>query len=64
MMSGSDKRISDSIEQSLNQQMMNEAFQAQAYLALASWAEVNNFAGLADFFISIPKKNAPTCLSF
>lgn len=46
----SDKRISNEIEQALNQQMMNEAFQAQAYLALASWAEVNNFAGLADFF--------------
>ena len=50
MMSGSDKRISDDLEHALNQQMMNEAFQAQAYLALASWAEVNNFAGLADFF--------------
>lgn len=48
--SNSDKRLSDALEQALNQQMMHEAAQAQAYLALGSWAEVNNFAGLADFF--------------
>ncbi len=46
----SDKRISDAMEQSLNRQMMEEAAQAQAYLALGSWAEVNNYAGIAEFF--------------
>lgn len=45
-----DKRISDQMEQALNRQMMVEAQQSQAYLALGSWAEVNNYAGVADFF--------------
>ncbi|XID74495.1 hypothetical protein ACF3NA_08140 [Alkanindiges sp. WGS2144] len=44
----SDKRLSDAMEKALSDQMMNEAEQAQAYLALGSWAEVNNFDGLAD----------------
>lgn len=46
----SDKRISDTMEQALNEQMNNEAAQAQAYLALGIWAESNNYAGIADFF--------------
>lgn len=45
-----DKRISDTMEQALNKQMMEEATQAQAYIALGSWAEVNNYPGIADFF--------------
>lgn len=45
-----DKRISDAMAQALNRQMMEEATQAQAYLALGSWAEVNDYAGIADFF--------------
>ena len=45
-----DKRISDAMEQALNKQMMVEATQAQAYIALGSWAEVNNYPGIADFF--------------
>lgn len=45
-----DQRISDTMAQALNNQMMEEAIQAQAYLALGSWAEVNNYAGVADFF--------------
>lgn len=45
-----DKRISDKIEQALNDQMNQEALQSQAYLALGSWAETNNYAGVADFF--------------
>lgn len=45
-----DKRISEKMEQALNTQMMEEALQAQAYLALGSWAEVNNYAGVAEFF--------------
>ncbi len=45
----SDKRISDTLEKALNDQMMKEAEQAQAYLALGVWAETNNYAGLADF---------------
>ena len=45
-----DKRISEAMEQALNKQMMEEATQAQAYIALGSWAEVNNYPGIADFF--------------
>ena len=43
------KRISDTMEKALNEQMTREAFQAQVYLSYASWAEVNGFAGIAAF---------------
>lgn len=43
------KRISDKIEKALNDQMTREAYQAQVYLAYASWAEVNGFPGIAAF---------------
>lgn len=43
------KRISDAIEKALNDQMTREAYQAQVYLSYASWAEVNSFAGIAQF---------------
>lgn len=43
------KRISDTLEKVLNEQMTREAFQAQVYLSYASWAEVNGFPGIADF---------------
>ena len=46
----SDKRISDSMEQALNDQMNNEAAQAQAYLSLGVWADSNNYSGIAEFF--------------
>ncbi len=45
----SDKRISDAMENALNAQMMQEAEQAQVYLALGIWAETHNYDGLADF---------------
>lgn len=55
----SDKRISDEMEQALNQQMMVEAEQAQVYLALGSWAENNGFDGLSDFLYkhSVEERN-------
>lgn len=43
------KRISEKMEKLLNAQMTREAFQAQVYLSYASWAEVNSFAGVAEF---------------
>ena len=43
------KRISDTMEKALNDQMTREAFQGQIYLSYASWAEVNGFAGIAAF---------------
>jgi ferritin len=43
------KRISQKMEQALNDQMTREAFQSQVYLAYASWAEVNGFGGIAEF---------------
>lgn len=45
----SDKRFSDEMEEALNEQMMREAYQAQVYLAYGSWAEVNQFPGIAEF---------------
>ena len=45
----STKRISDPMEAALNEQMTREAFQAQVYLSYASWAEVNQFSGIAQF---------------
>ena len=43
------KRISDKIEEALNQQMTREAYQAQVYLSYASWAECNSYPGVASF---------------
>ncbi|TWU19386.1 ferritin [Allorhodopirellula heiligendammensis] len=43
------KRISNAMETALNEQMNREAYQAQVYLAYASWAEVNGFPGISDF---------------
>lgn len=43
------KRISDKMEQLLNEQLTREAFQSQVYLSYASWAEVSGFGGIADF---------------
>lgn len=43
------KRISDTMEQTLNEQLTRESYQAQVYLAYASWAEENGFGGIADF---------------
>ncbi|MEZ6145313.1 MAG: ferritin [Planctomycetaceae bacterium] len=43
------KRISDAMEEALNDQMTREAHQAQIYLAYASWAEVQGFPGIAAF---------------
>lgn len=37
------------MEKALNDQMTQEAYQAQVYLSFASWAEVNGFAGIAAF---------------
>lgn len=45
----SSKRISDKMEALLNTQMTTEAYQAQVYLSYGSWAEVNNFNGIATF---------------
>ncbi|TWT55936.1 ferritin [Allorhodopirellula solitaria] len=43
------KRISEAMEKALNTQMTREAYQAQVYLAYASWAEVNGFTGISEF---------------
>ena len=44
-----EKRISESMEQLLNQQMTKEAYQAQVYLSYGAWAEENGFAGISAF---------------
>lgn len=43
------KRISEKMEQQLNDQLTREAYQSQVYLSYASWAEVNGFGGVANF---------------
>jgi len=42
-------RLSRAIEKALNEQMTNEAFAAQVYLAYASWASDQGFDGIANF---------------
>ena len=37
------------IEKALNQQILLEAESSQIYLAMASWAEVEGYAGIAAF---------------
>ena len=44
------KRISDEMENLLNEQLTREAYQAQVYLSFGSWAEVNGFPGISAFF--------------
>ncbi len=44
--------ISKSIESSLNSQLKLEANASMQYLAMASWAEVNGYNGVAGFFYS------------
>ncbi len=41
--------ISSKIENALNQQVLLEAESSQIYLAMASWAEVEGYNGIADF---------------
>jgi len=41
--------ISPKIEKALNQQVQLEAESSQIYLAMASWAEVEGYNGVADF---------------
>ncbi len=43
------KRISDEMEQALNAQMTQEAWQAQVYLSYAAWAESEHYSGTSDF---------------
>lgn len=43
------KRISQKMENALNEQLTREAFQSQVYLAYASWAEVNGYVGISQF---------------
>ncbi|MDB5136391.1 MAG: dolichol kinase [Mucilaginibacter sp.] len=42
-------RLSQSLAKALNQQMTNEAFNAQIYLAYASWASNEGYDGIANF---------------
>ena len=42
--------ISENIEISLNSQLKLEANASMQYLAMASWAEINGYNGVASFF--------------
>lgn len=44
--------ISENIESSLNSQLKLEANASMQYLAMASWAEINGYNGVAGFFYS------------
>jgi len=37
------------LEEVINQQIEKEAFSSQLYLAMASWAEINGYSGIATF---------------
>jgi ferritin len=43
------KRITAKIETALNAQMSKEAYAAQIYLSLGSWAETNGYGGVAEY---------------
>src|SRR5476649_41890 len=42
-------RLSQTLAKALNQQMTNEAYNAQIYLAYASWANSEGYDGIANF---------------
>jgi ferritin len=42
-------RLSETLRSALNEQMTNEAYNAQLYLAYASWAASEGFDGIANF---------------
>ena len=42
-------RLSDTLAKALNQQMTNEAHNAQIYLAYAAWASTQGYDGIANF---------------
>jgi ferritin len=42
-------RLSDTLARALNQQMTNEAHNAQIYLAFAAWASDKGYEGIANF---------------
>ncbi len=58
------KRISDTMEKALNEQMTREAYQAQVYLSYASWAEVNSFVGTATFLYKHAKEEREHMFKF
>ena len=41
--------LNKKIEQALNAQIEKEDFSSQLYLAMASWADTNGFAGTSEF---------------
>ena len=41
--------INDAVAQKLNEQIQYEAYASQAYLSLATWAEIKNFDGIAQY---------------
>src|SRR3982750_775526 len=42
-------RLSQTLQKALNDQMTNEAHNAQIYLSYASWASEQGFGGIANF---------------
>ncbi len=60
----SKKRFSAKMEKALNDQMMREAFQAQVYLSYGSWAEVNEFPGIAQFLYKHMKEEREHMFKF
>lgn len=45
------KRLSDSIEESLNQQLGREADAAQVYLSYGTWADAAGYPGISNFLM-------------
>ena len=56
--------LSKKVEEILNVQVMKEGYSSNLYLAMASWAEVNGFAGIADWFYAQSEEERLHMLKF
>lgn len=59
-----DKRISDEMEKILNQQVTNEAWNAEIYLAYGSWADDKGMAGLSNYLFRHSKEERDHMMKF
>lgn len=56
--------LKEKIENLLNNQLANEAFASQIYLAMASWSEKNGYQGTAEFFYEHAEEEREHMLKF
>ena len=58
-----DKRISDTMEQALNKANDGRSHTSAGIYCASSWAEVNNYPGIADFFYKHSAERTETICS-